>query len=99
MWCLRSPLYPFAALRFAAQRRRAAAAIRARPSGDRFRLFFFRVTAAGDTLPSFRGRPGLRRAVRSVPLRLGTNNARAARRLAISPSSISKISLRAIQAL
>ena len=46
-----------------AQRRLAASAIRARPSGDRFRFFFVFaafVTAVGKAFSALRGRPAFR---------------------------------------
>ena len=81
----------------AAQRRLAASAIRARPSGDRFRFFFVFaafVTAVGKAFSALRGRPAFRGA--ALPVESASNSWRASFRAAISASSSARTSLIAI---
>jgi len=80
-----------------AQRRLAASAIRARPSGDRFRFFFVFaafVTAVGKAFSALRGRPTFRGA--ALPVESPFNSWRASFRAAISVSSNAITSLIAI---
>lgn len=80
-----------------AQRRLAASAIRARPSGDRFRFFFVFaafVTAVGKAFSALRGRPAFRGA--AFPVESAFNSWRASFRVAISASSNAITSLIAI---
>ena len=87
----------FAAFFCAAQRRLTASAIRARPSGDRFRFFFVfavGVTAVGKAFSALRGRPAFREA--AIPVESAFNSWRASFRVAISASSNARTSLIAI---
>jgi hypothetical protein len=89
-------VYLEAAFFFAAQRFLAAAAMRARPSGERTR-FFFRGEAIGVLGATFTGRPGFRLA--TVTADPAARRARACLSVAISASMVERMSVSAMQEL
>jgi hypothetical protein len=88
-------VYLAAAFFFAAQRFLAAAAMRARPSGERTR--FFRGEAIGELEATFGGRPGFRLA--TVTADPAARSARACLSVAISASIMERMSVSAMQEL
>ena len=89
-------IYLAAAFFFAAQRFLAAAAMRARPSGERTR-FFFCGGAIGELAVTLGGRPAFRLA--TVTADPAARSARACLSVAISASIVERMSVSAMQKL
>ena len=89
-------IYLAAAFFFAAQRFLAAAAMRARPSGERTR-FFFCGEAIGELAVTLGGRPAFRLA--TVTADPAARSARACLSVAISASIVERMSVSAMQKL